>query len=105
MSAPLACETPATALTPPAAQKYTVWRRSILLGIVISIVLGATKGGIYGWAPAAATFYSLIHFMDSVAKTREGIFARLFLVVTQLQRILDIENFILSPIRPSVATR
>ncbi|EKD01642.1 hypothetical protein A1Q2_04013 [Trichosporon asahii var. asahii CBS 8904] len=82
--------------------KYTYWRRSILLGIILSAYLGYTKGGAYGWVPALVTFYSTVHIFESIAKKPEGIFARLFLVVTNLQRIIDFEDFVLSPFRSQV---
>lgn len=87
---------------PDIPDKYTYWRRSILLGIILSAYLGYTKGGAYGWVPALVTFYSTVHIFESIAKKPEGIFARLFLVVTNLQRIIDFEDFILSPFRSQV---
>lgn len=48
------------------------------------------------------TFYSTVHIFESIAKKPEGIFARLFLVVTNLQRIIDFEDFVLSPFRSQV---
>lgn len=81
------------------AEKYTLWRRSIILGFLLSIYLGYTKGGLYGWVPALLSLYSTAHFLDSYAQYPKGIYARVFLVLTRLQRLLDAEEWVLSPFR------